>query len=340
MALPSSGPLTLANIQTEFGGSNPIGLNEYYAGGAYVTAGTSGTYGAVPSSGAISIRNFYGTSSATVLTVNSTITNYNIFTSAGSPTTAVNVILNITSSGVIGGVGTTALLVGQFPTGSTITINNSGIIRGFGGAAGISTNGGNAGDAINANYANQTVVINNLAGAFIQGGGGGGGTGGTGGGGQFTTQYGLGPSAVGAGSYGGCDAPCTNTYGQGYCESGQCGVQNTDDGQYFTCNSCLGSSTTNTNGGTGGNGGQGQGFSQSNTNGSGGAAGGSNAGTGGTGGNGAVYGSNGTTGATGANGNRTSGSAGSSGGSAGRYLVKGANSVTLNNSGTVAGGLA
>ena len=62
MALPSSGALSLANIQTEFGGSNPISLNEYYAGGAYVPAGTSGTYGAVPSSGAISIRNFYGTS--------------------------------------------------------------------------------------------------------------------------------------------------------------------------------------------------------------------------------------------------------------------------------------
>ena len=143
MALPASGPLTLADIQTEFGGSNPIGLSEYYAGGAYVSAGTSGTYGAVPSSGAIGIRNFYGTSSVIVLTVNSTVTNYNIFTAAGSPSTAVNVRLDITSSGVIGGVGTTALLVGQFPTGSTITINNSGIIRGFGGTAGVSTNGGN-----------------------------------------------------------------------------------------------------------------------------------------------------------------------------------------------------
>jgi hypothetical protein len=66
MTLPSSGPLTLADIQTEFGGSNPISLSEYYAGGAYVPAGTSGTYGAVPSSGAISIQNFYGTSSVIV----------------------------------------------------------------------------------------------------------------------------------------------------------------------------------------------------------------------------------------------------------------------------------
>lgn len=61
MALPTSGPLTLAQIQTEFGGSNPISLNEYYAGGANVPAGTSGTNGAVPSSGTISISNFYGT---------------------------------------------------------------------------------------------------------------------------------------------------------------------------------------------------------------------------------------------------------------------------------------
>lgn len=66
MPLPTSGPLTLAQIQTEFGGSNPISLSEYYAGGGLVPAGTSGTYGAVPSSGAISIRNFYGTSNAVI----------------------------------------------------------------------------------------------------------------------------------------------------------------------------------------------------------------------------------------------------------------------------------
>ena len=62
MAIPASGPLSMTDIQTEFGGTNPIGLNEYYAGGGLVPAGTSGTYGAVPSSGAISIQNFYGTS--------------------------------------------------------------------------------------------------------------------------------------------------------------------------------------------------------------------------------------------------------------------------------------
>lgn len=66
MALPTSGPLTLSDIQTEFGGSNPAALSEYYAGGAYVPSGTTGTYGAVPSSGAIGIQNFYGTTSLVI----------------------------------------------------------------------------------------------------------------------------------------------------------------------------------------------------------------------------------------------------------------------------------
>ena len=62
MTLPASGPLSLNDIQGEFGGTNPIGMNEYYAGGGLVPPGTTGTYGAVPSSGALSVQNFYGTS--------------------------------------------------------------------------------------------------------------------------------------------------------------------------------------------------------------------------------------------------------------------------------------
>jgi hypothetical protein len=69
MTLPTSGPLSLSNIQTEFGGSNPISLSEYYAGGGLVPPGTTGTNGAVPTSGAISINNFYGTSNIPPLSV-------------------------------------------------------------------------------------------------------------------------------------------------------------------------------------------------------------------------------------------------------------------------------
>jgi hypothetical protein len=58
MTTPSSGPISLLDIQTEFGGVTPIGLDEYYAGGVYVIAGTAG----IPSSGQIAIGDFYNKS--------------------------------------------------------------------------------------------------------------------------------------------------------------------------------------------------------------------------------------------------------------------------------------
>jgi len=58
MTLQSSGAISLANVQTEFGGSNPISLSEYYRGGAYTTTNNTG----VPTSGQISLSQFYGTS--------------------------------------------------------------------------------------------------------------------------------------------------------------------------------------------------------------------------------------------------------------------------------------
>jgi hypothetical protein len=51
MTLQASGAISLANVQTEFGGSNPIGINEYYAAAA-----------GVPGSGTISLYDFYGKS--------------------------------------------------------------------------------------------------------------------------------------------------------------------------------------------------------------------------------------------------------------------------------------
>ena len=43
MALQTSGAITFAQLQSNFGGANPIGMNEYYRGGANVptTVGTA-----------------------------------------------------------------------------------------------------------------------------------------------------------------------------------------------------------------------------------------------------------------------------------------------------------
>ena len=60
MTLPSSGPLAFSQIQSEFGGSNPISLSEYYRGGGLVPS-HSNTSG-IPSSGTISVNQFYGKS--------------------------------------------------------------------------------------------------------------------------------------------------------------------------------------------------------------------------------------------------------------------------------------
>ena len=59
MALPTSGTLTLLDIQNEFGGSNPIGLNEYYGAAA-----------GIPTSGVISINNFYGAAAYQIVVPN------------------------------------------------------------------------------------------------------------------------------------------------------------------------------------------------------------------------------------------------------------------------------
>lgn len=68
MPLQSSGSITFANIQAEFGGANPIGINEYYLNGASGYVSGSGAVG-IPTSGQISINQFYGKSKVVADTV-------------------------------------------------------------------------------------------------------------------------------------------------------------------------------------------------------------------------------------------------------------------------------
>lgn len=63
MPLQSSGAISLANIQNEFGGTNPISLSEYYRGGGLVANTPSNL--AVPTSGTIQLDDFYGASAPT-----------------------------------------------------------------------------------------------------------------------------------------------------------------------------------------------------------------------------------------------------------------------------------
>ncbi len=67
MVLQASGAISFTNVQTEFGGVNPIGINEYYANS--VTGYTTGVSG-IPNTGvSISLNQFYGKAKPDVATV-------------------------------------------------------------------------------------------------------------------------------------------------------------------------------------------------------------------------------------------------------------------------------
>ena len=220
MAIPSSGSsLALSAIQTEYGGSNPIGMSEYYAGGDNVPSGIAGDAGDIPSSGSIAFSQFYGSSNrvAIALTISSTTQSYNIFANRGGTYSAGLSDVTLTVQAIVGSTGASALDTGnQWTSGDTVKIiNNSQIVgRGGAGGAGGGQNAAGAAGAAAQNAINlgiATTIQNN--GGFIRGGGGGGGGGngkthtvpGGGGKGQTpsTTQYGGGGGGGGQGQQGG-----------------------------------------------------------------------------------------------------------------------------------------
>lgn len=74
--LPTSGTLSWNDIQNSFGGSNPIGINEYYRDGGIVPF--SSLNSGIPTSGTINATNFYGTDG-----FNGTVGNFSSGTTGG-----------------------------------------------------------------------------------------------------------------------------------------------------------------------------------------------------------------------------------------------------------------
>jgi len=60
MTLPSSGAISFSDIQTEFSGSNPIRMREYYRNLGSVPRKVTSNNTNIPTSGAISVNQFYG----------------------------------------------------------------------------------------------------------------------------------------------------------------------------------------------------------------------------------------------------------------------------------------
>lgn len=66
MVIATQGPVSFSDLQTEFGGSNPISMSEYYRSGAYVPSGTNTL--PIPASGKIDVSDFKGTTPNAIVT--------------------------------------------------------------------------------------------------------------------------------------------------------------------------------------------------------------------------------------------------------------------------------
>ena len=151
MALPNSGSISLADIQNEFGGSNPIGINEYYRNGSYVTPNNTN----IPTSGLIDFNDFYGAETATFISG-----------SGGSVTTSGDYkIHTFTSSGTM-----TFSQVGNAAGSNTVEYLVVG-----GGGGGASLGGGGAGGMLSGS--NFSVAAQSYSITVGGGGSGGGGEG-------------------------------------------------------------------------------------------------------------------------------------------------------------------
>ena len=214
MALQTTGAISLSNIATEFGGTAPHSLSEYYGAAA-----------GVPASGAVSIGGFRGKSSQFEFAITANVTNANLRTLAvnagwdGTSKVVATINSGVVVSGNTQGNSTAAMTInGSFPAG--VTLINNGVIVGRGG------NGGNGG--INAGGAGATggraltassmVSIQNNG--TITGGGGGGG----GGGGARTSYYSTVATAYGGDGGGGRSSNVNSSTGSSAGNNGGAGT--------------------------------------------------------------------------------------------------------------------
>ena len=159
MAIQSSGVITLQDIEDEFGGTGAISLSEYYRNGSYVSANNT----SVPTSGAISLSNFYGAVRGLVVeyqiigaggaggfgNLNSYATSRG--PSGGSSLITSTAITNVTAAGGLGGLNAYS------NPGSHPNEDRDGVdtIYGAGGVAGASSGSSNnqpGGDAPSTSY--------------------------------------------------------------------------------------------------------------------------------------------------------------------------------------------
>lgn len=213
MALQTSGAISISELATEFGGTAPHALSEYYRDAGLVPGNNTN----VPTSGAVALTDFYGSVAALVLNVSSNQTAYNILTAAtaagyNASTDTLPIIVNVAAGvDIVGSSGNPGITTGALNASSDVTINiaSGASVCGFDGAQGSNggTNaagsaGGNGTDAITFAVTSGTGTYSVVNSGTVGGGSGGGG--GAGGGGSAGSTYSIYYDKYG--SY--CGAPC------------------------------------------------------------------------------------------------------------------------------------
>lgn len=177
--MQSSGTITLKEIAAEFGGATPHGLTEYY-----------GVDSGIPSSGAISIQDFYGASNVLTLTLSENVEHASLkkLLDGAYGTQAwkgKRIFFNIQADVYCyaSDTGKYGLVISQTVTDNTksVTVQNSGKILGKGGKGGDNGNGGSGNDGMyvydGAAFRYRVPPAYHQRGAVLAGGGGGGASG-------------------------------------------------------------------------------------------------------------------------------------------------------------------
>lgn len=241
MPIPAPGQaISINTIVTEFGGTAPHAISEYYRGGPRVA--NAPVNAAIPTSGQIALSNFYGASNriAIPLPITGVTTSYNVYNNRG-PTYVPgisDITVTVGPAGVVGGsvAAVYAMLVpNEFSPTDTVNIVNNGIIAGAGGDGGLGgaasstvypgfpTNpvgpfaspGANGVGGANGIFAGRPVTITNNGTIAGGGGGGGGGPGRSGANASAPVKAAPVRRAVGGGGGGGGGSATTWALGGG-----------------------------------------------------------------------------------------------------------------------------
>lgn len=113
MALPSSGPISIQDIVNEFGGSGSHSLSEYYRGGAFVP--DTPTNSNIPTSGTISLADFYGATNVVYFVLGGTWEDLNPIGGGAGLTLTYGTNGGLSLTGQVGG----SLFNGAWKTGDS-----------------------------------------------------------------------------------------------------------------------------------------------------------------------------------------------------------------------------